>query len=781
MTSILAHRPPSGGPLTPSVSTANPSSGALTSRNGTEPAAAQQQHQVVGKYALGKVLGSGDFDCRVRLCTHTSTGAVYAVRIYEKKILREAPWIWHQLAEAVQVMRTMPKHENIVEMVECFETASSLFILMNFVKGTSLTRLMNESSKWSGVTAGAGGKGGVLIPQPPPGGARHHLGESPVVRPIVSPNQPSASTGIPPSVADDAAFLSRIPRIMAQLLKGVYHMHANQYVHLGIAPDHILLTDDEDHMVKITFLVMCRNAPPNCRFTMVTGTTHTTAPEVLLQYDHVGYDPRKADAWSCGVVLYFLLSGGTYPFSGANAKRNIIENNIRPLDPRLPRPALDLVVRLLSYNPAHRLTVEEALRHPYVASALGGAGMAGARGEIGRIGGAPSRTPTLFGIISYWSENIQKPVIRKIPQGLTQEETSALWIQHAWLVVRRRRKELLQLKAEREDKELLMGLGGTRHQSMTGGSKRTNNAIADAFGAMQMVDSDDEVDESHSGRQKRGQGNEEDDVSPSLKLLATMPPWQKAHMCPSCQRMPPPRVEPGKLPFPYVAPARPKGAAASPAFSPLSQPLPPPLPPGQQPGLRELVAAGGTQVQVPSLNLHSASPSMSGNGTPNAMALITPRNQDSGSLTPSPYTGGGFGAPAIPMAVASHGGAHASPPKAPFVFTSSVQPAKLPFPNLKVKYVQRQFVANESNDRSRHAANRDHSGQQHSQHQQQQGYYKSAPEFNLLTALQSAPQSAAMGSGYAFGSAQSSVVSTALGSGGPQRRGHSSVIRFTDE
>lgn len=44
--------------------------------------------EVIGKYELGKVLAGGDFDCRIRLCTHVVTGGRYVIRIYAKAVLQ---------------------------------------------------------------------------------------------------------------------------------------------------------------------------------------------------------------------------------------------------------------------------------------------------------------------------------------------------------------------------------------------------------------------------------------------------------------------------------------------------------------------------------------------------------------------------------------------------------------------------------------------------------------------------------------------------------------------
>ena len=47
---------------------------------------------------------------------------------------------------------------------------------------------------------------------------------------------------------------------------------------------------------------------------------------------------------------------------------NCDPNKLRNMFPEAPADALDLMQKLLQFNPEKRLTAEEALRHPYVAS-----------------------------------------------------------------------------------------------------------------------------------------------------------------------------------------------------------------------------------------------------------------------------------------------------------------------------------------------------------------------------------------------------------------------------
>lgn len=253
---------------------------------------------------MGRVLATGDFDCRTRICTHIITGAQYAVRIYDKQILAEASWMWNQTREAVQVMRTLPKHENIVEMVECFETENSLYILMQLHAPLHVTKMYTTQKE---------------IP------------------------------------------ISRTKQLFTQVVRGIMHMHDNGVVHCGIAPDHVLVNDRDQ--VKIGFLVSCRFYQRGKPMTGMRGTKHSVAPEVLRQEP---YNPVLADSWSLGVLLFFMLNGGQYPHDGANTTKNILNHKVRQLNPALPVQARDLVTQLLSYDPAERLAVGDIFNHPWM-------------------------------------------------------------------------------------------------------------------------------------------------------------------------------------------------------------------------------------------------------------------------------------------------------------------------------------------------------------------------------------------------------------------------------
>jgi calcium-dependent protein kinase len=95
------------------------------------------------------------------------------------------------------------------------------------------------------------------------------------------------------------------------------------------------------------------------------GTPVYVAPEVLA-----GHYDSKADLWSCGVIMFILLSG-QYPFTGENEKQllhKIMKGEISYNTEKwnaISNSAKDLVRKLLMQDTRARIDAGRALAHPW--------------------------------------------------------------------------------------------------------------------------------------------------------------------------------------------------------------------------------------------------------------------------------------------------------------------------------------------------------------------------------------------------------------------------------
>ncbi|KAE8630589.1 hypothetical protein XENTR_v10000882 [Xenopus tropicalis] len=154
-----------------------------------------------------------------------------------------------------------------------------------------------------------------------------------------------------------------------QILESVNHCHLNGIVHRDLKPENLLLASKlKGAAVKLAdFGLAIEVQGDQQAWFGFAGTPGYLSPEVLRK-DPYG---KPVDMWACGVILYILLVGYP-PFWDEDQHRLYQQIKAGAYD--FPSPewdtvtpeAKDLINKMLTINPAKRITAAEALRHPWI-------------------------------------------------------------------------------------------------------------------------------------------------------------------------------------------------------------------------------------------------------------------------------------------------------------------------------------------------------------------------------------------------------------------------------
>ncbi|CRK94274.1 CLUMA_CG007789, isoform A [Clunio marinus] len=182
-----------------------------------------------------------------------------------------------------------------------------------------------------------------------------------------------------------------------QILRGLKYIHSANVLHRDLKPSNLLLNTTCD--LKICDFGLARVADPEHDhtgfLTEYVATRWYRAPEIML--NSKGYT-KSIDIWSVGCILAEMLSNrpifpGKHYLDqlnhilgvlGSPSQEDldcIVNEKARsylqslPFKPKVPwnklfpqadQKALDLLGKMLTFNPYKRISVEEALAHPYL-------------------------------------------------------------------------------------------------------------------------------------------------------------------------------------------------------------------------------------------------------------------------------------------------------------------------------------------------------------------------------------------------------------------------------
>lgn len=157
-----------------------------------------------------------------------------------------------------------------------------------------------------------------------------------------------------------------------QLIIGLDYIHQMGVANRDIKLENTLLDDRTWPLVKICDFGYSKGDVDSIPKSFV-GTRPYLAPEVVSCIKGNPYDGKKADIWSCGVVLYVMLVGA-YPFDRPEDPKEVdsqvMLSRIMNVDYDVPPGVIskqceDLIRKILQKDPTKRPTIAEIQQDPW--------------------------------------------------------------------------------------------------------------------------------------------------------------------------------------------------------------------------------------------------------------------------------------------------------------------------------------------------------------------------------------------------------------------------------
>ncbi|KAJ8959052.1 hypothetical protein NQ318_022307 [Aromia moschata] len=265
------------------------------------------------KYVPCKFLGKGACG-EVRLALEKRTCRPYAIKniLKGRSTLSQIHELNHPLKieTEINILRAL-SHPFVVQMEEIVETEDEVFIVLEYMRGGDLSNRI--------------------------------LSNVPLTE-------------------------SNVKYMFYQMVLAVEYLHSRGITHRDLKPENILLSSDEpETLVKISDFGLSKVADED---TMMKTICATWPPEVLSPNIQV-YD-EQVDVWSLGVIVFYMLSK-KLPFRSSEPKvmiQLVIQGAYKMEEADwqgVSYEARDLVKRMLTVNPQTRITIDEILKHPWLA------------------------------------------------------------------------------------------------------------------------------------------------------------------------------------------------------------------------------------------------------------------------------------------------------------------------------------------------------------------------------------------------------------------------------
>ncbi|XP_009788220.1 CBL-interacting serine/threonine-protein kinase 24 isoform X1 [Nicotiana tabacum] len=249
----------------------------------------------LGKYELGRTIGEGAFS-KVKFAQNTETGENVAIKVLAKSTILKNKMV-EQIKREISIMKIV-RHPCIVRLHEVLASRTKIYIIMEFVTGGELfDKIVHQ----------------VRLPE------------------------------------------KEARRYFQQLIDAVAHCHSKGVYHRDLKPENLLL-DCQDNLKVSDFGLSAFPQQGVDLLHTTCGTPNYIAPEVL---SNRGYDGAAVDVWSCGVILFVLMSG-YLPFDEVDLPT--LFSKINAADFSCPfwfsPGAVSLIRKILDPNPDTRIKIK---------------------------------------------------------------------------------------------------------------------------------------------------------------------------------------------------------------------------------------------------------------------------------------------------------------------------------------------------------------------------------------------------------------------------------------
>uniref|UniRef100_A0A3B3BWE9 Si:dkey-16p21.7 n=1 Tax=Oryzias melastigma TaxID=30732 RepID=A0A3B3BWE9_ORYME len=150
-------------------------------------------------------------------------------------------------------------------------------------------------------------------------------------------------------------------KFFRQIISALDFCHSHSICHRDLKPENLLL--DEKNNIRIADFGMASLQVGDSLLETSCGSPHYACPEVIRGEK---YDGRRADVWSCGVILFALLVGAL-PFDHDNLRQLLekVKSGVFHMPHFIPPDCQALLKGMIQVDPDKRLSLEAIQKHAW--------------------------------------------------------------------------------------------------------------------------------------------------------------------------------------------------------------------------------------------------------------------------------------------------------------------------------------------------------------------------------------------------------------------------------